>query len=1762
MIFFRSFLLCCIMLINLPTALASDKSPSITEALIIKSNYKIPDYSNEWQKYLSYLERLNAEAITLENKLKNHTNQGLKNGLTFNVAALRRRLKNTANEVRFYRNYKRHISAWHRHIKQRSHHITSQALAWGLRQQNLPHADGLGLYFMSMASFRDGELVAALNQAHIALKLPLPKADHHALVRLYDQWLENATLRAGDPVYNLSAQPISACIAFAYPLAKTQPLPLDDYIRAENGKKLATSIKGRNICVSGLNYGEEFSLTLRRGLMAENGAILGRDTKRLIQVSDRKPNIRFNSNKWLAPLTGDEMIAAYAVNLDSADLSLYRIGERGLRRALLEGGFEQNIRFYKKENLKNNLGEAVWQGKVTLAKEKNQEVTTLIPVRKMLKSMKPGLYVIAANWDRGDDGDNYRWRQNYPLQWILFSDTGLTALKGSDGLTIISREISTAKIKSGVSLKLIAANNEILGHATSDKNGITRFPAGLLRGEGGNRPSHLIADDGKGDFTLLRLNDDTLDLSNFDIAGRTAPTTGDMYLFTERSVYRAGEKVYLSGFLRDKNAHAISGRRLELRLLRPDGIEDRKVTLKGDDLGAYAYDINLSPTARTGRWSFLISYSGEDTALARTSFEIQDFVPLRLKAELVTDSKIAKKSEKLNLTLSADFLYGASASGLSSQIRATLRATSSPFPDYAKYHFGLLGDNFSTLTLLDKKGKLSAQGKQSLSLMVEKEIDTTKPLEIVTTATVFDVGGRPAMTVKRLPYRHEDVSVGLYMGDITSNGEEGSAEAHMVSLNADGTPSKNRNLRLRWIKEDHDYQWYQRSGYWRSKTVIYDTLMAETDGRTDEKGLLQINRRLPNGSYRLEVAHKDGTSQASIRFHVGWWSQNKQANEPDQLDLKLSTTSLNSGDRLRGQIKAPFNGKVSLMVVSDHVHYIRALNLVKGVADFNVKIGKNWGTGAYIMATAFRPTGDNQAGDNPIPVRATNFAWFDINHDKRHLGVTLMAPETVLPRKKATIPLKISGLEKGEKARVTLLAVDEGILRLMAFKSPSLSDHFMGKRALGTRLYDIYGRLLLGEKGRRGSLNTGGDFAAERMMTMSKPAKMQQNRAGLTTRVRRAVALVSRDVTVDNNGQAQITWDMPDFVGQLRLMAVAYSADKMGQAEAPLIVRDPIAADLILPRFMAPADQAKPVISLQNLSGKTQSLTLSLEAEGPVTTKMKSEGQITLKDQERLEIPVLITATGVGVARFKLTVTGGMAPIERTWNMAVRAPYAYESRTHGQMLAAGANITITPEGANVGRNEFLVGSTQTSVMISNAPDLKIDKMLGDLALYRYLCTEQTVSRAMPMLYADRLVAAGLSDKDQHSYAAQIDQAIERLLMRQNRGGDFGLWRAYDDGNDWASLYAIDFLMQAKEVGYHVPDGALKRAIHWIGLFQAGQNHHIFMSYGLYLRARAGDAMRGDIRHYAVTTEKSTTSPLAEAYLGAALALVGENDLAEERFRQALTTEWTRHRSKNFYDYGSLLRDRAAAITLLAESGITTDLLFEAGTELERLTSQQNWFNTQQQAWLVRAASVLSGDQALSLSVNGKALEKLKASWAQNIDKDLTVTNRGTHPVRATQTIRGIPAVAPKPMQNGATITRRYLDLSGKSIDQKNIRQNDRFIVLITGETHRIGTEASLVIDLLPAGLEIENAKVGGDSQLNQYKFLPTLTRARYSSELDDRYYAVLDNRHQGRFAFAYMVRAVTTGTYIQPPVMIEDMYQPQYRAIGVTGSVQIFGANE
>src|SRR6201985_2527589 len=170
------------------------------------------------------------------------------------------------------------------------------------------------------------------------------------------------------------------------------------------------------------------------------------------------------------------------------------------------------------------------------------------------------------------------------------------------------------------------------------------------------------------------------------------------------------------------------------------------------------------------------------------------------------------------------------------------------------------------------------------------------------------------------------------------------------------------------------------------------------------------------------------------------------------------------------------------------------------------------------MATLRRPL---DAAAQRMPGRAIGLKWFGIDKKARTLQVSLSPPALVRPNATLKLPVKLTGLIAGEDAKVVVAAVDVGILNLTNYKPPAPDDYYLGQRRLTAEIRDLYGQLIDGMQGTRGQLKSGGD-AGGGELSGSPPTQ-------------KPLALYSGIVSVQPDGAAEISFDIPEFAGTARV---------------------------------------------------------------------------------------------------------------------------------------------------------------------------------------------------------------------------------------------------------------------------------------------------------------------------------------------------------------------------------------------------------------------------------------------------------------------------------------------------------------------------------------------------------------------------------------------------------------------------------------------------
>ncbi len=1560
----------------------------------------------------------------------------------------------------------------------------------------------------------------------------------------YDQLRGEHGFRMLDYTVDSDAASPRLCIQFSEPLSKTET-DFSKYVTVNGGAAASVRAQGQQLCVEELLHGRRYEVKLRSGLPSSlPREDLLKTVDLTIYVRDRSPSVRFTGRSYVLPRTGQQGIPLISVNTAKIEVEIYQVGDRRLAQEVLDGDFGQQIGGYKTELLKQAQGERLWSGSMTVKSTLNEDATTAFPIDELLPKLKPGLYIITAS---ASEKPGEEWRER-ATQWFVVSDMGLTAFTGADGVHAMVRSLATAKPMADVELRLIARNNEVLATAKTDARGYVLFDAGLARGSGGLAPALVVARGPDNDYGFLDLTKSAFDLSDRGVGGRINPGALDAMLFTERGVYRPGEKLHLTALLRDASGRAL-GMPLTVKFRRPDGVEARSEVLSDAGDGGRSFTLDLPQTAMTGTWRITAHSDPKSAPIGEVAFLVEDYVPERLEMTLASRSETIAPGKPAKFSLEGRYLYGAPAAGLGLEGEVIVAPAKAGLAAHPGYSFGL--DNESVAPqrqALSALPNTDANGKAEIEVTLTALPQTAKPLEAKTVIRLREPSGRTIEKAITLPVALQQPVIGvkpLFEGHV-AEGEP--ARFDLIALDA-AAKAIARPLKWELMKLETRFQWYSRDGRWDYEAVEYVRKVANGTAETKAGEPVRIEMPVSYGAYRLEVSDAgDPTIVSSVAFSSGWFVS-ETSDAPDILELALDKARYKPGETANVRILGRMAGEALVAVVSDRLLEMKTVSIGEGGGETSFTVDASWGAGAYVSAILYRPM---DANAKRMPGRAVGVKWLPLDVSDRTLSVSLGAPKDARPNQRLSVPLTLSGLGDGEKAHVTVAAVDVGILNLTNYKPPKPDEHYFGQRRLGLEIRDLYGRLIDGMQGARGQIRSGGDGG---MSISGRPLSAEP------------VALYSGIVEV-TGGKAEVSFDIPAFDGTVRLMATAWSKEKLGHGVKDVIVRDPVVLSATPPRFLSVGDVSQMHISLHNVEGDGGAYEFTATAGGGLAINGAAKRTVDLKPGERTELrlPLSGSALGKGTIRLALAGPGGYAA-ERSFTLEVSPPAPNVTRRSVQDLAAKTGALRLDQALIA---DLIPETVKVTLTAGSMAGFDVPGLLLSLDRYPYGCAEQTVSQALPLLYFKEVAeAAGLAGPA--GADKRIAGAIERVASLQDSNGSFGLWSAGSQ-DLWLTAYVTDFLTRAQEKGHKVPglvlNSALDRLKNSVNAAEDFENGGEELAYALYVLARAGRAVVGDLRYYADTKIEAFATPLAKAQIGAALALYGDKERAERAFKAALDAlepEPEPEFMATRLDFGTSRRDSAATISLIAESGVMPASITLLRDRVTRRNREPVVPTTQENAWLLMAAKALiEGSEDLKLTLNGAAVtgRVQKAYSAADLQAGVTLANRGDASVPVSVVVSGA-SVSPEPeAANGFTIERTAYTTDGREASLSKVTQNSRFVIVVKVRENEAKLGHVVVEDRIPAGFEIENPRLVGSADLSAFSWLKADHPPVHAQFRDDRFVAAFNFTDESRtepaeLTLAYIVRAVTPGTYAHPGAVVEDMYRPGRFARSAPAMVEI-----
>ena len=997
-----------------------------------------------------------------------------------------------------------------------------------------------------------------------------------------------------------AAQP-RVCLQFSESLPRTG-VDLAKFIAVDGRDPQSVVAEGKQLCIEGLAHGKRYAVQLRAGLPSETAETLAKASELSVFVKDRGASVRASGRNYVLPSRGQNGIPLVTVNTDKVAIEIYRVGDRSLASALTGGELTKQLSGHELEAIRERTGARVYAGTLEVGKKLNEEVTTAVPIGDAVSELKPGVYALVAKPAGAKDDDELR-----ATQWFIVSDLGLTAFSGDDGIHAFVRSLASAEPAASATVRLVARNNEVLGTAKTDASGYARFEPGLKRGEGGMAPAVLVAEASGGDYAFLDLTTAAFDLSDRGVKGREQPGPLDAYLYTDRGVYRPGESVHLSGLVRDRAGRA-STLPVTLIVMRPDGVEHRRIALPDQGLGGRTMSLALAGASMTGTWRAKLHADPKADPLASTAFLVEDFMPERLDLKLEPVGKSIAIEETGAIKVAGKYLYGPPAANLALEGDIIVKPASGDVEGFPGYRFGRADEKITAVRkALEALPETDKDGKAELAIALPAIPRTGRPLTAEVMVRLREPGGRGIERSITLPVDARAPRIGikpLFKGDEVP--ESASAEFDAILLGADGKQISGKAFKWELLRLESHWQWYSRDGAWAYEaTTSTRKILAGTAAPGPDGAPARISARTEWGRYRLEVSSDAAPGAvSSVGFHAGWHGDDG-ADSPETLEVALDKASYKAGETAKLKVVARAGGKALVAVLGGGLLATQHVEIPRGGSEVAIPVDANWGAGAYVTAMLYRPIDEKS---KRMPSRALGIRWLGLDTSAKTLQVGLELPAKVKSASTLTVPVKIGGLAAGEEARVTLAAVDVGIVNLTRFKDPAPEAWFYAQRKLGAEIRDLYGRLIDGMRAERGKLRSGGDGGGGMSTSGSPPTET-------------LLALFSGLVRVGPDGTAKVDFALPEFNGAVRVMAVAWSADKLGHAAGEVIVRDPIALLASAPRFLTLGDEARLQLDLHNVEGPDGSYRTVVEAGTPaeIAAAKASLGELPASLRGRLE---------------------------------------------------------------------------------------------------------------------------------------------------------------------------------------------------------------------------------------------------------------------------------------------------------------------------------------------------------------------------------------------------------------------------------------------------------------------------------------------------------------------------------------------------------------
>jgi uncharacterized protein YfaS (alpha-2-macroglobulin family) len=1514
-----------------------------------------------------------------------------------------------------------------------------------------------------------------------------------------------------------------------------------NFIRLKPEVPFKAEVNGDYILIKSDRFksGASYNLRLTAGLAALNGYPLKRDYSATVFFTDLEPSLRFNSPGRYLSSKGHLNLGLETVNIAKVNLEISQIYANNLVSYLNNTNHNE----YCYSGHVERLGRIAESTVLNIDAPHNELVTTPINLKEYLTGNFRGIIQVVVY------SDAKRWIQD--SKYVIVTDIGIVAKMGRDELVVWVNSLEGMEPKPEAKISLISRNNQVLATAVTDKEGVACFKD-IKKACQGYEPFLILAETG-GDFAFVQFDKGLIEVADFDVRGRQHLVDGyEAFLYMDRDIFRPGDAGHLVAVLRGPNAALPPEFPVKLEIRQPDGRIYQELKSNTMDRGVCEFALKFPDYAQTGKYQAVLRVAEE--AVGTTAFSVEDFMPERIKVTVKTDRSTYLAGETAAIKVQGLNLFGPPAAGRRSELKVTLEPAKFTAAGFNTYTFGDSDQAFTIKELELGESKLDESGMAVYNYDFPRELNPPAKVRALFHATVLEDGGRAVGSYKVVDLHAYERYIGVKALTSKAYCEMNKPfPIKYVVVDKEGQPVEQVKLHI----DVYRITW--NSIYRKTKSGRYEYVSEEEKERVEHRTVTaakgaQTYQYVPKdyGKYQIVLRDAKGRSRAGTSFFASGWGYSPWTMDaPEKVSLEPERKTYQVGEKAKIQVKAPFSGKALVTVEREKVYSYQIVEFKENTGIVTIPVKAEYKPNVYVTLQLIRSI---KSLEKRAPARAFGTVPLQVDCSAHQLTVAIKAAEEVRPKQPLVVQVKL-GRASGP-TYLTLAAVDEGICQLTNYQTPDPVNFFYGKRSLNINSYDLYGMILPEVESIKPKSAPGGDAAIDGVR--------KRNLNPVAVNRVKPVALWSGLVKANRNGEARIKLAVPQFNGTLRLMAVAAGGTDFGYAQKKIVVRDPIVISPTFPRFVAVSDKFTVPVAVFNGTGKAGDFQLTMATNGPVSLISADQQNLSLKNrEEKLVYFDLQAKNALGKGAFTLRAQGNRQTCEVKEELPVRPATPLTHELKSGSITAKTPLNITPAA------HWLPGTASYQLTLAPFPSLKFAGSLQYLLSYPHGCVEQTTSKLFPLLYFDELARATQSAVFKGGNADYyLNEGIAKLEAMQLREGCFAYWPGGTDSNEWCSVYASHFLVEARKAGYAVSDRVYDQMVKYLQtLVKVGDNSAERLQtrvYALYVLSLAGKAQLSTMA-YLKSFAMPKLADYSRAQLAAAYCYAGDRNTARKLLPATFTVANGARQSGG--NLNSPIREDAIILGALADLNPRDPTIYKLVSRLSRSAKPGYWGTTQENAFALMALGKIYKQKSVG-DYHGEV-------WA-NHTKIATFDNKkifhlqdarlgkGTIQVKITGTgecyyhlqSSGVAASRQiKEYSQGLRVSREYLDRYGNPVNRAALCQGSLIVAHITIEPQQDHLENLAIVDLLPGGLEIDNPRLANSGSL-AWLAKKTLTPS-YMDIRDDRLVLFVSLKRRGKYDFYYALRAVSCGEFTLPSVKAECMYEPELSSYASGGRITI-----